>query len=192
MVTHFFTQITAENSLVTLAQAKKQLRIEADSTDEDELIQACIEASQEACQNYINRAIAEQNFVMHLDVFPDTIGYERNYLNDTIEKIEYYAPGETELTTLDPALYKLKNSNIVECFDIKFGGVSSAVEMPATDKREDAVVITVKQGFDVSTCPKPIIQAIKLRLTAFYEYREDRPQGFDTASNNLLRAYRKY
>lgn len=186
MVTHFFTQITAENSLVTLAQAKKQLRIEADSTDEDDLIQDCIDAAQSACQNYINRAIAEQNFVMHLNEFPDTIGYERNYLNDTIEKIEYYAPGETELTTLDPALYKLKNSNIVECFDIKFGVT------PATDKREDAVVITIKQGFDVSACPKPIIQAIKLRLTAFYEYREDRPQGFDTASNNLLRAYRKY
>lgn len=186
MLTNFYNQITAENSLVTLAQAKKQLRIEADLTDEDDLIQDCIDTAQAACQNYINRAITEQVFVMELDSFPDKIAYERNYLNDTIDKIEYYAPGESELATLDPALYKLKNSNIVECFDIKFGVT------PATDKREDAVVITIKQGFDLDTCPKPIIQAIKLLLTAFYEYREDRPQGYDMASNNLLRVYRKY
>lgn len=186
MVTHFFAQITAENSLVTLAQAKKQLNIEADFTDQDDLILSCIDAAQGASENFINRSIAEQNFVMHLDEFPEVIGYERNYLNDVIEKVEYYAPRETELTTLDPSLYKLRNSNIVECYDIKFGAT------PATDKREDAVVITIKQGFSAATCPKPILQAIKLRLTAFYEYREDRPQGFDTASNNLLRAYRRY
>lgn len=186
MVTHFYTEETAENPLLTLAKAKVHLRVEADFTDEDTLIESYIDAAQVACQDFINRSIAERNLVLELDSFTSPITFERNYENDVITKIEYYAPGETEVTLLDPAAYQLRKSNVAECLDIKF------LTMPETDKRDDAVIITIAQGFDASTCPTPILQSIKLRLSAFYDYREDRPQGFDTASNNLLRPYRKY
>ena len=186
MVTHFYTEITAEESVLTLEKAKKQLRIDADNTDEDDLILSYIDAAQGACENFINRSIAERNFVMLCNEFSTPITFERNYENDAIAKIEYYAPGQTELSTLDPSQYFLRASNTVECLDIKF------LSLPETDERDDAVVITIEQGFAAAKCPKPILQAINLRLSDFFERREDREQGNNPASNNLLRAYRKY
>lgn len=186
MVTHFYTEITAQTPLITLEKAKKQLRVEVAFTDEDDLITSCIEAAQEACENFINRSIAERKFFMECDGFSKEITFERNYENDVIEKIEYYAPGGDALLTLSTDSYFLRKSNTTECFDIKF------LSYPETDKRDDAVVITIKQGFAAAKCPKPILQAINLRLSDFYERREDREQGNNPASNNLLRAYRKY
>jgi hypothetical protein len=186
MVTHSYTTIISSDSLVTLQKAKKQLHIEDDFEDEDDLIGSYLDAAQMACENFINRGISKRNLVIELSAFETPLTFERNYENDSIEKIEYYAPGETELTPLPADQYQLRKSNIVECFDIKL------LSKPATDVREDAVIITINQGFDLASCPKPIIQAINLRLSDFYERREDREQGNNPASNNLLRPYRKY
>lgn len=186
MMTHFYTSSTAEVPILSLEKAKKQLRIDAGNTDEDDLIASYIEAAQVACEDYMNRAIGKRNFIMELSAFPTSITFERNYENDVITKVEYYAPGATTLTTLAEDQYKLRNSNIVECFDIKF------LSLPETDKRDNAVIITVGQGFALAQCPKPILQAINLKLSDFYERREDREQGNNPASNNLLRKYRKY
>ena len=191
-MTHFYTSTMAEAPILSLVKAKKQLRVDADNTGEDDLITTYIEVAQVACEDYINRAIGKRNFIMELNAFPTSITFERNYENDVITKVEYYAPGATALTILAVDQYKLRNSNIVECFDINFKPVSSAVEMPATDKRDDAVIITVEQGFTLAQCPKPILQAINLKLSDFYDRREDREQGNNPASNNLLRKYRKY
>lgn len=186
MVTHHYTVITGTTSLVTLAKAKKQLRIEASFAAEDDQIESYIDAAQVACQDYINRSIAERNLILELDSFQDKETFACNYENDTITKIEYYKPGETTLTTLAADQYQLRKSSIIECFDIKF------LSKPETDKRDDAVIVTIKQGFALANCPKPIIQAINLRLSDFYERREDREQGNNPASNNLLRPYRKF
>jgi uncharacterized phiE125 gp8 family phage protein len=186
MITHSYRTVPATASLLTLEKAKKQLRIEAGFTDEDDLIQSYIDAAEAACENYINRSIAKRKFVMELSAFETPVVFERNYENDVIAKIEYYAPGETAPTILPTDQYKLRNADIVECSEIKF------FSMPETAKRDDAVIITIEQGFAVEQCPKPIIQAINLRLSDFYERREDREQGDNPASNNLLRAYRKY
>lgn len=186
MVTHFYTTITATASLLTLAKAKKQLRVEVAFADEDDLIQSYIDTAQVVCQDFINRSIAERNLVLEVSDFLSPITFERNYENDTITKIEYYAPGESELTLLAADQYQLRKSNIVECFDIKF------LSIPETDIRDDAVIVTIKQGFALASCPKPIIQAINLRLSDFFERREDREQGNNPASNNLLRPYRKF
>lgn len=186
MVTHFHTTTTATTPLLTLAKAKNQLNIEPSDQVYNELIGDFIDAAQVACQDYINRSIAERNLVLEVSDFKSPITFERNYENDTITKIEYYAPGANTLTILAADQYQLRKSNIVECFDIKF------LSIPETDKRDDAVVVTIKQGFALANCPKPIIQAINLRLSDFFERREDREQGNNPASNNLLRPYRKF
>ena len=186
MITHFYTSVTAEAPILSLEKAKKQLRIDAGNTDEDDLIASYIDAAQVACEDYINRGIGKRNFIMELSAFENSVTFACNYENDVITKVEYYAPGATTLTTLAVDQYKLRNSNIVDCFDIKF------LSLPETDKRDDAVIITVDQGFALAKCPKPILQAINLKLSDFYERREDREQGNNPASNNLLRKYRKY
>lgn len=186
MVTHFYTTITGTTSLITLEKAKKQLRLDASMTDEDDLIQGYIDSAQEAVQNFINRAITKQSFVMELNKFESPLVFQCNYENDTIAKIEYYAPGETDLTLLPSDQYKLQKANISECYEIKF------YSTPETAERDDAVIITISQGFTLAECPKPLLQAMQLRLSDFYERREDREQSNNPASNNLARAYRKY
>ncbi|WP_268846453.1 hypothetical protein [Flavobacterium aestivum] len=186
MVTNFYREITASAPIITMPKAKKQLKVEETVTDEEDLILSSIDAAQGAVSNFINRVIAESNFVMELAKFEPKITFERNWENDKIAKVEYYAPGATELKLLPSEQYKLQVSTVVECFDIKF------LTMPETEKRDDAVIVTVKQGFTASTCPTPLIQAMMLRLSDFFERREDREQGNNPASNNLARAYRKY
>lgn len=184
MVTNSYTTITGTQPLITLAQAKKQCKVSDDLVYEDDLIIEFNESAQASAENFINRSIATRNFVMQCDKF-DTVTFERNYENDVISKIEYYAPGETTLTVLIADQYQLRKSNTIECFDVKF------FNAPATDIREDAVIITVAQGFTTASCPKPILQGIRLRIASAYVFRED-GNGNNTASNNLLRAYRKF
>lgn len=186
MVTNTYMVKTASEPVITLAKAKKQLRTEESVTYEDDLITGYIESAQGAVENYINRSIAERNFVMELNRFDSPITFSLNYENDSIAKIEYYAPGETSLTELASDQYKLQKANIIDCCSIKF------LSMPTTAERDDAVIITIKQGFTTATCPAPLIQAILLRLSDFAERREDREQGNNPASNNLARAYRNY
>lgn len=189
MVTHHYTTVTATASVLTLEKAKVQLAIEPDFALHNDLIQDQIDTAQESCQLYINRSIAARNLVLEMDSFSSPITFERNYENDVITKIEYYAAGETELTVLDASKYKLRKSNTVECFDIIFSADALAVE---TAKRDDAVIVTIAQGFTAETCPKSIIQAMKLKISDYYERREDREAGNNSAGNNLLRPLRKF
>lgn len=183
MVTHSFITNIAKTLLLTLAQAKKHLKVGDDVTYEDALISEYNEGAQIACQDFINRSIAKRDFVMQSDDFE--IGpFASNYENDVITKIEYYAPDGT-LTELANDQYQLRKSTVIECFEIKF------FSKPEIAKRDDAVIVTIAQGFTAAECPKPILQAIKLRIASSYIFRED-GNGNNTASNNLLRPYRKY
>lgn len=189
MVKHHYTTVTAISKVLTLEKAKVQLAIEPDFVLHDDFIKDQIDTAQEVCQLYINRSISERNLVLEMDSFATAVTFERNYENDTITKIEYYAAGETTLTVLDPEKYKLRKSNTVECFDIIFSEVAMSLQ---TAKRDDAVIITIAQGFDAESCPKSIIQAMKLKISDYYERREDREVGNNSAGNNLLRPLRKY
>ena len=48
-------------SIVTLAEAKPQIRVELDETAEDGLIQAYLDAAEAAAAQYLNRAIYESD-----------------------------------------------------------------------------------------------------------------------------------
>ncbi|WP_281225371.1 head-tail connector protein [Flavobacterium aquiphilum] len=185
MVTHSYIAKKIDTPLLTLAQAKKQCKVSDDLTYEDDLITEYNVSAQFACENYLNRSISKRDFVMEASKFFSPITFERNYENDVITKIEYYAPGATILTLLPSDQYKLRKSNTIECFDIYF------VSMPETAERDDAVIITIAQGFDAAACPKPILQAIRLQLSSLYVFRED-GNGNNAASLNLLRPYRKF
>jgi hypothetical protein len=60
----------------------------SDDVYEDDLITEFNESAQASAE--INRSITERNFVMQCDKF-ETVTFERNYENDVISKIEYYA-----------------------------------------------------------------------------------------------------
>ncbi|WP_298220824.1 head-tail connector protein [Flavobacterium sp.] len=173
-----------EISLITLVKAKKQLRIEASITEEDEIIQVYIDAAQSAAENYIGRAIGRRKLILKMNSF-DLKEIEASS-NEKIESVVYFPAGETESVIMDADQYKLKSSNVINCFEIGF------LSTPEVADRPDAITITIVQGYALAECPKAIIQAMNLLISDYYERREDREQGNNPASNNLLRPYRRY
>lgn len=188
MVTNFkYLPLDTPDALfLTLAQAKAQLKIENSFDEDDDLINECIESAQLECENYAGISFRRRLFVMEASNF-DSIIFQQNYVNDAIESIEYYDE-VNELQTLDPAQYKLRNSVNAGCFEIKF-----LEGVPAIFKRDDAVIITVNQGWNVAEVPTVVKQAIKLYVSDYYERREDRGgMTENTRAHALLRPYRRY
>jgi hypothetical protein len=185
MVTNsYYTPGTPLVDVITLETAKKQLRIDPSFTEENDLISSYIVAALAVCENFIGRSINPRLYTVELDGFDSTFEFSQNYDNDTVPSVEYYAPGSDTAVNLEENKYKLRNSTTIECKQIKF------TDIPATDKRDDAVIITIQQGFD--TIPTPITQAMLLIISDMYERRDDREVGLNSASNALLRPYRKY
>jgi uncharacterized phiE125 gp8 family phage protein len=170
-------------TVVTLAQAKKQLNIEDSFTDQDDLIQSYIDAAVEHCENFIGGHIIPGDLVLQLDKFDDPVIFEAFPLK-TITSVTYYANDTEE--TLDDAKYSLTKQS-EKVFKLRF-----REDLPTTDKRFDAVTITVACGFAANKIPKPIVQAIKLQIADMYEIREDRKELLSTQAMSLLRPYKKY
>lgn len=170
-------------AVVTVAQAKKQLRIEADFTDEDDLIQSYIDAAVANCENFIGGHIIPGELVISYDKFESPVVFEAFPLK-TITSVKYFT-ADVE-TTLDAAKYSLTKQS-EKVFKLRF-----KEDTPSTDTRFDAVTITVACGFAGNAIPKPIIQAIKLQIADMYEIREDRKELLSTAAMSLLRPYKKY
>jgi len=186
MQTDSYFENTVKTVCVTLAMAKKQLRLSASNTSEDDLIQSYIDAATVDRQNYINRTIDTRDFVVKLSQF-ETLNFDANYENDEVASIEYYAPGAEEVTVLDNSAYKLRTGDVIGTKTIKF------IDPPATEKRDDAVTVTIKQGWETAAVPTPIKQAILLLIADMYERREDRGEiGNNRAADSLCRSYRKY
>ncbi len=187
---YFFTKDTGLSPFVTLAKAKKQLRLETAFTDEDDLVTDYIEAATIAAQDYLNKKLFKGVLTMECDAFANPFVFTQSDDSDTVASVKYYAKdgdGDT-LTEIVNTKYKLRKSSSVGCKEIKFTD-----DAPAIETRDDAVIIKINQGFAVADLPKPIYQAIMLMVTSMYEKREDIGEiGFNQASKNLMRPYRNF
>jgi hypothetical protein len=83
--------------------------------------------------------------------------------------------------------YKLRKGVTVETKEITF------LTTPDLEKKDDAVIVTINQGWVTADVPKPLIQAMKLYVSDMYERREDRGEvGYNSAATALMRPYRKF
>lgn len=174
------------NAVITLAKAKKQLRVDSTFTEEDELIEDYIATAITAAENYCSVhlyaktatiiASSIESFV--LDVYPV----------NSVTSVKYYKKGEAELTTMPAINYTLLAYN-KKLVTLKFKEIPDDVD---TD-RDDAVEIILNIGFaTASKVPTPIQQAVKLMISDMYDRREDRPEINTTVAQHLMRPYRKY
>lgn len=171
-------------NVVTLAQAKKQLRIESDFTDEDELIQSYIDASVEASENYMSNHLLKKTMTITLDKFQSSVTFEAFPLRG-IASVKYWS--STEEVTMQDTNYYTTSLNKKQTI-LHFKTIPDVV-----DERFDAVTIVINIGYaTASAIPKPIVQAVKLQISDMYERREDRPGAILTAAQSLMRPYRKY
>ena len=69
MGTYYTETIGILPVVVTLDQAKKQLKVEDLGVFDDTIIQDCIDSAVEESENYTNTAIYERNYVINSDCF---------------------------------------------------------------------------------------------------------------------------
>lgn len=182
MLTNVEYKVT-ESEIVSLELAKKQLRIELDYEEEDDLIQSYIDTAVEYAEVFTGGSLREKEMIMTRDSFESPIVFEAFPLKEITDVKYLPADGGVELTMLadDYKLTKQTEKN----YQLRFRN-----ETPATVKSFEAVTISLKLGY--TEIPKPIIQAILLKITDMYERREDRSEVVSTVGDGLLRAYKKY
>jgi uncharacterized phiE125 gp8 family phage protein len=178
-------QITAGTSVdvVTLAKAKKHLRVDADFTDEDDLIQDYIDTAVAQAENYIGGHIADKNIVIKMTGFDNPLVFEA-FPVKAVTSVKYFEQGDETEKTMDAVNYTL-TAETSKRFAIRFKG-----DLPTVQDRFDAVTVTINVGME--TIDKPIAQAVLLMVADMYERREDRAEVFSTAAMSLLRSYKKF
>ena len=146
------TQPAAEP--VTLAQARAQLRV--DINDEDTLITALIIAARERVENYTNRYFAPCEITQIYSRFPAGVLPLGLGLPDltAVNSIKYIFEN-TEIT-MAPADYVL---------DIERAEIRPVNGWPA------GVSVKIDLEVGVTACPAPIVQAILLYVTDFFQVR---------------------
>lgn len=184
MVTDIKYSVADGVEVVTLAQAKKQLKIEPSFVDEDDLIQGYIDAAVSNSENYIGGHVIEKSMIFKMDSLQKEFSFEA-FPVQSVTDIKYFPKDESGEQTMPGANYYLTSVNPkVSKLTIK--------ALPEIEIRYDAATLTVKIGYETGKVAKPIIQAIQLQIADMYERREDRTEVTLTAAMALLRPYKKF
>lgn len=171
--------------VVSLARAKKHLRLETSFTEEDDLIEGYISAAIEASENFIGGHILEKDMTIKMNAFDSPLVFEAFPLQ-SVTSVKYYPLGSEVLAEMASGNYSLTTSG-PKVFSIRFKET-----VPQTAHRFDAVTVIVKVGNAPAKTPKAVQQAILLQVGDMYERREDRTEVIATAAMSLLRPYKKY
>ena len=185
MVTDVKFEVAENFEAVGFERIKKHLRVDLVCTDEDDLIRSFLEAAIEVCENYIGGHIASKDMVITLDAFDSPLAFEA-FPMQSVASVEYYPKDNEIKETMSSTNYSLTNANS-KVFNLRF-----REQLPELANRFDAVTITVKVGFASGKVPKPIQQAILLKIADMYERRDDRAEVISTTSQALLRPYKKF
>lgn len=156
---------------ITLARAKEQLRLEADFTLDDSLIEFYISAARDQAEKYCNRAFALADFSLLLARFPAGSGAITLPDPDTadVTAITYVDETGTE-QTVDPSEYTV---------DVARQQIRPAGFWPVG---ATSLLVEYSAGPDASASPaqeppKSVVQAMLLLITDMYELRTSQVTG---------------
>lgn len=155
--------------LVSLEEAKKQLRIEADFTDDDEQIERLIKAAREHVEDYTDRAFVEQRLQMKWAGFPAALTLRRPPVI-AIEAVAYIDSNGVE-QLVDPAGYTVNLDARQPMIVPSYGQY-----WPGGRVQPGAVTVTYLAGYvssgsptDAVLVPEQAKQAALLHLEAHYD-----------------------
>lgn len=174
-------------TIVTLDQAKKQLKMEDLGTFDDELIQDCIDAAIDEAENYCNTSIKQRKYKVQIASWEDNFEFKKQKVT-AIDSVTYKdTSGNTQ--TLAASNYQLLP---IDCYAsvIQFTDFNNLPEVQ--EDNTTAITINFTVGYAEDETPKAIQQAIKLLLTDNYEYRGDREKKENLASRIKLEPYKYY
>lgn len=160
---------------ITLAEAKRQLRVEFD--DEDAHIETLIAAATELCESYQGRAFIERTLRRTLDCFPSSgIGIVLPYPPlITVVEIKYDDEAGDE-QTLATDQYQFDVTEVPARVRLAPGvGLWPATELQAVGSVR--IDYTAGYGDSGASVPEATKLAIKIKLSDLYENRESIAPG---------------
>jgi len=158
-------------SPVSLAQLKRNLRIE--HNDQDELLQELIDRAVASSQTATGSQYALSTFSLYLDDYPDNDETEidRGPVG-IINSVKYYAQDASVLTTIDPVKYQLDNTELTSRLRFLTPFVPDTARM-------NVIEIEFTTGWpDAASVPKDLCEAIILRASEIYLHPENSDLNF--------------
>lgn len=175
--------------VVSYADIKSQLRI--DSNDEQNLLEAYIDAATDMAENYCNR-----HFITH---------QYKLYFNEQVQTASLIFPNCTlEETGSNKPINWLDENGAAQSSDKAYIDAFSnpslaylSSDFPGTTLKDNAANtfyfwFNTGYGSASADVPEAIKQAIKLIVADMYYFREDRKRQFPMASQILLQPYKCY
>ncbi|MTI32812.1 head-tail connector protein [Xanthovirga aplysinae] len=178
MPTILKTEATTE--VVTLEEAKVQLRLGTEPHEEDDLIKGFIKTAQERVQENTNRSLAPATFVKVMASFEQQ-EIELSYPPAISVVSITYKDEEGQEKILDPEEYELN--------ELYSPAILTPVEdWPVTNNSPQAVKIEYEAGYKEEKCPQPLKDAMLLIISHLYEKR-DEAGYFPRAAEILMNLY---
>jgi hypothetical protein len=169
-----------ETPVLTLDQAKAQLRVELDWTEEDDFINDIIVQAQDVAEQYMGRPCGH-SMVLECDNF-DAVSAIQCLAKPEVTHVKYLPEGETEYVVLGAENYTFEKLYRGDLYSLTFGQT-----LPDLAVSDAAVVVTL-----TTVCPPAVLRGILLILTDLYERREDRVVNMaDTLAVSYLRIYKQ-
>ena len=175
--------------VVSYADIKSQLRI--DSNDEQNLLEAYIDAATDMAENYCNR-----HFITH---------QYKLYFNEQVQTASLIFPNCTlEETGSNKPINWVDENGAAQSSDKAYIDAFSnpslaylSSDFPGTTLKDNAANtfyfwFNTGYGTNSADVPEAIKQAIKLIVADMYYFREDRKRAFPMASQILLQPYKCY
>ena len=173
--------------IISLAKAKKQLQIETDFIEDDDLILDYIEAAISQAENIINSEISEKKYEIQGKSFEDVLGFNRQKITSVDSVVIVDENGDNQTVNADN--YSLET---VDKYENKIV-FKEDYQLPEVQKyNRNAVNLKVTVGYKAGKVPKAIQKALLLMITHSYEYRSDTVKEKCTAAEIALQPYRRY
>jgi len=150
---------------ITLAQAKAQLRVESDFTDDDTWITSAITVVREQVEALTNRALMPQTLELAVSEFSDEIQLPKPPYS-SLSSIQYYDE-DNSLQTLSTDYYMVNDFVEPAVIAKKFNQT-----YPSVYDRQDAIRIHFSCGYaDADSVPWSVKQAMLMLITDLYDNR---------------------
>lgn len=186
----YYSLAHASPEVLSLADAKKQLKMEDLGTFDDDIIQDCIESAIDEAENYINASIRERKYAVKFQTWMQDFEFRKQKITalDSISYIDANGDPQTVTTV----------SNFAELLPVdKYASIIHFLDennLPTLKESiNDAVTINVTVGYATGEVPKAILQGIKLLMTNNYNIRNNREvKGYVDTAGIKLDPYRYY
>jgi uncharacterized phiE125 gp8 family phage protein len=149
--------VTSAPAAEPLTRAQAKLHLKVDVTDDDDLIDALIQAAREWTENYCRRSLVRRTLKLYLDCWPEEIRLPRGPVS-SVSSVTY-TDANGNATTLSASQYQV-DLNATPPRIVRAPNVAWPVLQPGVIA---GVQVTYLAGYDPDSAARPIMRPTSRR-----------------------------